>query len=159
MKTQSYCIGFIIEQALGHVSHGQNLRINVKRDSSIQAMWGLPEWKTSGLAAKIPIYRSNWTVQAGLQTRQMLTNMDRQSALDALFFHTQITAVLSPDWLERYPSIVSLDATPLQYDRLGEFYAHDSGPSWLESFKWKRNRDCFKRRASWLPGRNGRSRA
>ncbi|MCP5101716.1 MAG: glycosyltransferase family 4 protein [Chloroflexi bacterium] len=139
-----YRIGFIIEQALGHVTHGQNLHQNVQQDQEIDAYWGLPAWQTSGFAAKIPLYKSNWTVQASLQTRRMIAAMQREVPLDGLFFHTQVTAVLSQKWLRRIPSIVSLDATPIQYDSLGTAYDHASGPGWLERRKWQLNRDCFK---------------
>jgi len=140
-----YHIGFIIEQALGHITHSQNLRENLSRDPSISAYWGLPAWEAKGLAARIPIYKSNWTVRAGLQARRQAAQMARQAKLDALFFHTQVPAILSQDWLQRIPSIVSLDATPRQYDRLGEFYGHQTDPAWLENLKWRLNRDCFRK--------------
>jgi glycosyltransferase involved in cell wall biosynthesis len=138
-----YRVGFIVEQALGHITHAKNLQENLRSDSSIQPTWIFPEWETTGLAAKIPVYRSNWTVRAGLRARRALTQVARSQKLDALFFHTQVTAVLAQDWLMRIPGIVSLDATPLQYDRLGEFYGHEQGNAWLEHWKWRLNRDCF----------------
>jgi glycosyltransferase involved in cell wall biosynthesis len=70
--------------------------------------------------------------------------MNRLTRLDALFFHTQVPAILAQRWLRKIPGIVSLDATPLQYDELGTFYKHEQGPAWLESWKWRLNRDCFK---------------
>jgi glycosyltransferase involved in cell wall biosynthesis len=137
--------GLIIEQTLGHVTHGLNLQKHIASDPTIQAEWGLPVWKQDGLAGMLPFLRSNWTLQAGLQTRRILSDLYRRgSRLDALFFHTQVTAMLSPDWLRRVPSIISLDATPRQYDRLGAFYDHSSGPAWLENWKWRLNRDCFR---------------
>ncbi len=139
-----YRIGFVIEQALGHVTHGQNLRALVPLDEAVEAHWLWPEFPVSGWAVRVPIYKSNWTVRAGLRTRRLLRQLTRQTPLDALFWHTQVTAVLNPDWLRRIPSIVSLDATPLQYDELGEFYAHESGPAWLEQQKWRLNRDAFR---------------
>ena len=139
-----YRIGFIIEQALGHITHGQNLRHFVEQDPSLDAHWGLPAWQRTGLASRLPVYRSNWTLQAGLQTRRMLGAMQRQARPQALFFHTQVTATLAPDWLRRIPSIVSLDATPRQYDRLGDAYHHAAGPDWLEQAKWWLSRRCFR---------------
>lgn len=139
-----YRFGFIIEQSLGHITHGLNLKNNIALDPTIRAEWGLPGWQHDGLAGRIPLYRGNWTLQAGLATRQILAGFQRRFQADALFFHTQITAVLSPDWLRRIPSIVSLDATPLQYDRLGQFYGHSTGPAWQENWKWRLNRDCFR---------------
>ena len=70
--------------------------------------------------------------------------MNHRARLDALFFHTQVTAVLAQDWLRKIPGIVSLDATPRQYDMLGSFYAHAAGPDWLERQKWRLNRDCYR---------------
>jgi len=70
--------------------------------------------------------------------------MNRQTRLDALFFHTQVPAILAQRWLRKIPGIVSLDATPLQYDELGTFYKHEQGPAWLEAWKWRLNRDCFR---------------
>ncbi|MFZ1399058.1 MAG: glycosyltransferase family 4 protein [Candidatus Promineifilaceae bacterium] len=138
-----YEIGFIVEQALGHVTHGKNLQQNVPTDPEIKARWALPTWQKTGLKAKIPVYKSNWTVQAGLQARQAIAHWQRQSPVDGLFFHTQVPAVLAQKWLHKIPAILSLDATPRQYDRLGEFYEHDTGPSWLEQKKYELNVSCY----------------
>lgn len=156
-------IGFIIEQALGHITHGKNLQTNIPKDPTVRAYWGFPAFETEGLAAKIPVYKSNWTIRAGWRTRALLADMHRQarrhtqatpgldakavSALDALFFHTQVTAILSPDWLKRIPSIVSLDGTPLQYDALGAQYDHKTDPPWLENLKYRLNQLCYQRAA------------
>jgi glycosyltransferase involved in cell wall biosynthesis len=83
-------------------------------------------------------------VRAGLRARQAVAGITRQTHLDALFFHTQVPAVLSSNWVRRIPSVVSLDATPIQYDSLGQFYSHQQGSAWLEHLKWKLNRDCFR---------------
>lgn len=131
-----YRFGFVVEQVLGHITHGQNLQANVARDSSIRADWSMPVWDAPGLAGKVP----NWTVKVGLQVRRDLAQMQRP---DVLFFHTQVTAVLAQDWLKRIPSIISIDATPLQYDSLGEFYTHKQGPSWMENLKYRLDRNCF----------------
>jgi glycosyltransferase involved in cell wall biosynthesis len=89
------------------------------------------------------VIRSNWTVQAGLQARRGLKDLERQVHLHGLFFHTQVPAVLAADWVGRYPTVISLDATPMQYDQLGEAYRHKTGPAWLESVKTRLNRNCF----------------
>ena len=140
-----YRIGFIVEQALGHITHAKNLQANVPKDPQIEAHWALPPFETCGLAARLPLYRSNWTVRAGWRTRRALARFQRQNRLDALFFHTQVTAILSPDWLARIPSVVSLDGTPLQYDSLGQFYAHKTDPPWLENIKFRLNQTCYRR--------------
>lgn len=137
-------IGFIIEQALGHITHGKNLERNVKLDPEIKAFWGFPQQPQSGLMS-LPGIR-NWTLQAGMQAKQAIRKMAATgNKPDVLFFHTQVTAILARKPMEQIPSIVSLDATPLQYDSLGEFYAHEGGPSWLEDFKFKLNKACYER--------------
>ncbi|NJN55878.1 MAG: glycosyltransferase family 4 protein [Anaerolineae bacterium] len=140
-----YRIGFVIEQALGHVTHSLNLRKYVPADPEINARWALPAWQTSGVKAKIPIYRSNWTIQAGLQARQTIAKWMQEVPVDGLFFHTQVPAILSQKWLERIPALVSLDATPRQYDRLGAYYEHETGPAWLEQKKWELNVSCYEK--------------
>lgn len=138
-----YQIGFILEQALGHITHAQNLQANIPNDPEVRPYWGLVPWETTGIASRIPVYKSNWTVRAGLRARHLVAGITRKARLDALFFHSQVPAVLATNWIKRIPSIVSLDATPLQYDTLGEFYVHDRGPAWLEQLKWRLNRDCY----------------
>lgn len=140
--TQTTKIGFIIEQALGHITHGKNLSKNVSLDPTIKPFWIYPRQPESGLMA-LPGIR-NWTFQAGLQANRAISKMvTAGDQPDVLFFHTQVTAILARKWMSRIPSVVSLDATPLQYDSLGEFYAHESGPSWLEDLKFRLNRMCY----------------
>jgi glycosyltransferase involved in cell wall biosynthesis len=110
----------------------------------VHAHWGLIDFKATGIAGRIPVYRSNWTVRAGARAYREVARMNRQTKLDALFFHTQVPAILAQRWLRKIPGIVSLDATPRQYDELGAFYKHDQGPAWLEASKWRLNCDCFR---------------
>ncbi|MEI8166857.1 MAG: glycosyltransferase family 4 protein [Chloroflexales bacterium] len=138
-----YTLGFVMEQALGHVTHTKNLQTNVPRDPAVRAHWALVPFEVHGLAARLPLYKSNWTVRAGLRARAAVARLARTTQLDALFFHTQVPAILAPDWLRRLPSVVSLDATPIQYDQLGTFYQHQQGPVWLEALKWRLNRNCY----------------
>lgn len=44
----TYQFGFIIEQALGHVTHGQNLRALASQDPAVQTHWALPEFPVTG---------------------------------------------------------------------------------------------------------------
>jgi glycosyltransferase involved in cell wall biosynthesis len=139
-----YEFAFLLEQSLGHVTHTKNLLINVARDPEVHAHWGLIDFEATGIAGRIPVFRSNWTVRAGVRAHREVVRMNRQARLDALFFHTQVPAILAQRWLHKIPGIVSLDATPRQYDELGAFYKHEQGPAWLEAWKWRLNRDCFR---------------
>lgn len=135
-----YRIGFIIEQVLGHATYSQNLQKNVAQDPTVAAQWGLPSWETDGIAR----FFTNWTLRAGWQARQSIAAMQRQAPLDAVLFHTQVTAVLAQHWLKRIPGIISLDATDIQYDSLGEFYHHTQGPLWMRQWKHRLYRNCFR---------------
>ena len=141
--SRRYRVALIVEQALGHGTHAENLRQAAPHDPRIEACWGLIPYEVAGVGARLPFYRSNWTVRAGLRARRALGAIARGGPIDALFVHTQVPAVLTSDWLRRVPSVVSLDATPLQYDQLGASYAHATGPRWLEQLKWRLNRRAF----------------
>ncbi len=54
-----YKVGFILEQALGHITHAQNLQKNVSVDPLIEPYWGFVSQATSGLAVRLPLYKSN----------------------------------------------------------------------------------------------------
>ncbi len=138
-----YEIAFVLEQALGHVTHAKNLQAYVPSDPEVSPHWALIDFKAQGLGGRVPIFRSNWSVRAGVRAQRALTKIARNTELDVLFFHTQVPAVLAQRWMNRIPSIVSLDATPIQYDQLGEFYQHKAGPAALEKIKWQLNRRCY----------------
>jgi glycosyltransferase involved in cell wall biosynthesis len=140
----TYDFGFVLEQALGHVTHAKNLQAHVPLDPEVRAHWALVDFETKGIAGRIPVYRSNWTVRSGIRARWQLAAIARRVNLHALFFHTQVPAVLAQHWLRKIPSIVSLDATPMQYDELGGVYRHETGPAWLESLKWRLNCSCYR---------------
>lgn len=132
-----HTFGFILEQTLGHRTHAQNLQRVLTHNATVAAKWGLIPWESAGLANYLPIYRSNWTVRAGLRARRTIAAMNREEALDALFIHTQVPAVLAADWVRRIPTVISLDATPQQYDELGAHYAHGQQAERLEQLKWR----------------------
>lgn len=136
---------FTLEQTLGHVTHGKNLQniLNPMRGLLLgveKVEQGMPAW-----SARVPGW-SNWTVRAGIRAQLSLRARVRRTPsaeIQALFVHSQVPAVLLVSWLKKLPSIVSLDATPLQYDSLGASYAHETGPPWIERIKFRLNRRCF----------------
>src|SRR4051794_11186177 len=83
-----YEFGFVLEQSLGHITHTKNLLTNIALDAEVHAHWGLIDFEATGIAGRIPVYRSNWTVRAGLRAYREVARMNRQARLDALFFHT-----------------------------------------------------------------------
>ena len=140
----AYRIAFAVELVLGHVTHAKNLQQHVRLAADIEAHWALIPYDVEGLAARVPLYRSNWTVRSGIRTRRALGAIASQTPLDGVFIHTQVPAVLAADWFSRVPGVVSLDATPIQYDGLGGYYGHATGNSALEAVKHRLNLRCFR---------------
>jgi glycosyltransferase involved in cell wall biosynthesis len=140
-------IGFVLEQTLGHITHADNLTRLVREDPSIDAVFLPIEFEVDGLPARVAGF-GNWTIRAGIRARRALRRARRDGRLDALFVHTQVPAILLPDVVRRTPTVVSLDATPIQYDELGAHYGHPTGHPRVERVKWRANRDCFARAAA-----------
>lgn len=140
-KQLSYRFGFVMEQNLGHRTHYRNLLCYVREDSTISAAWMPIEFETRGLLARLPFVRSNWSVRASLRADRAVRQMRRAKPLDALFYHTQVTSLLSP-WQRGIPVVISLDATPINYDSVGNFYNHSSGGR-LERYKFALNRRAY----------------
>jgi glycosyltransferase involved in cell wall biosynthesis len=64
--------------------------------------------------------------------------------LDAVFFHTQVTSLFSAGIMRQVPSLISLDATPINYDSLGEHYGHrPAGDGLLDRQKFRLNQRAF----------------
>ena len=145
MNDHRFEIAFVIEQVLGHITHADNLRKHVPNHPDVHPNWILPTYQTRGIGAFIPVYKSNWTVRSGLAARRNLRRINSTTKLDAIFFHTQTPAMLCAEWVRRVPSVISVDATPLQYDELGTPYQHEVGPAPLERLKMEATNARFSR--------------
>ena len=138
-----YKIAFILEQALGHITHSRNLQSNIPSSVDLTPIWLPVPYDVIGTTAKIPGFNSNWTIRSGIRARKLLKDNLINGPYDGLFFHTQVPAVLCADWVRSYPTIISLDATPIQFDQLGDFYHHKPGPGWLENIKNNLNKSAL----------------
>jgi glycosyltransferase involved in cell wall biosynthesis len=126
---------FLMEQTLGHVTHAQNLRAAAARHPELEVTWIPIPFETTGVARFVPGYR-NWSVRASWRARARLA----RGGFDALFFHTQVTSLFSAGLMRRVPSVVSLDATPLNFDSVAEAYGHRrSRGTWLDAQKHRLN--------------------
>lgn len=135
-------VAFILEQTLGHVTHADNLRHLVPRDARIDAEFCPIPYEVDGWAARLPGY-SNWTVRAGIRARRAIRSVRADHDVRALFIHTQVPSILATRWMKRIPTVVSIDATPLQYDQFGAQYAHERSGARIERLKWRLNRKAF----------------
>lgn len=117
-------VAFVMEQTLGHVTHARNLRAALDATPSLDVRWLPIRFDVSGAARLIPLYGSNWSVRASWRARQALKGALARGPLDALFFHTQVTSLFSVDLMRQIPTVISLDATPLNFDAVGASYGH-----------------------------------
>jgi glycosyltransferase involved in cell wall biosynthesis len=133
-----------MEQTLGHVTHAQNLRSALASRPEIHGTWMPISHDVNGLGRLVPAYSGNWSVRASLRARRQLGREQAYRPHDVLFFHTQVTALFSTSLMRRTPSVVSLDATPINYDALGPAYRHrPAGRGWFDSKKYDMNKDVF----------------
>jgi glycosyltransferase involved in cell wall biosynthesis len=144
-----YRIGFVMEQQLGHGTHYRNLLRYVQQDASVAPVWMPLPFEPSGLLRSLPLVRSNWSARASLLARRAVERARKQSRLDALFFHTQVTTLLAGPLMRRLPTIISLDATPINYDSVGTLYGHQSGGP-LEGLKFRANVHAFSLAAGFV---------
>jgi glycosyltransferase involved in cell wall biosynthesis len=144
-RPSRYRIGFVMEDHLGHATHYRNLQRYVQEDEEITPVWmPLPfEPDPDDRWATLPLVRSNWSVRASLLARRALARARQQGALDALFIHTQVASLLAGPFMRAIPTIISLDATPINYDTVGQFYGHKSGGP-LEGLKFRANVHALK---------------
>jgi glycosyltransferase involved in cell wall biosynthesis len=92
----------------------------------------------------VPLFRSNWSVRASWRARRALDAALAARPHDAVVFHTQVTSLFSAPIMRRLPAIVSLDATPINYDSVGRHYGHRAaGAGLLDRQKYALNRRAF----------------
>ncbi|MGH7213202.1 MAG: glycosyltransferase, partial [Tepidisphaeraceae bacterium] len=141
---QQYRLGFLMEQALGHISYARNLRRWLRRDESIDATVMPVRPFVRDFYQRL--YRvSNWSVVASLRAREQVRRHGGPGAFDALLYHTQITTLFSLRIMRRVPTVVSLDATPFNMDDLAHAYdKRPSGDSKVAGLKYRWNAATFR---------------
>ena len=140
----AYRIGFVMEQTLGHVTHTQNFRHFVELDPDVVPTWIPVSFYKPDHWSRAPLIRHNWTLRASLRARSQVQEALRSTHLDGLFFHTQVTALFAQRLMDRIPTVVSMDATPLNFDSIGVPYNHvPSVYKPIEAIKNALNRRTF----------------
>lgn len=142
-SAQPYRMGFVLEQQLGHGTHSRNLERYVQDDLEVMPVWMPIDFEPAGWMRRLPLIRSNWSARASLLARRAIGQARRQNPLDALFIHTQVASLFAGPAMRATPTIISLDATPINYDTVGQFYGHKSGGP-LEGLKFRANVHAFR---------------
>ncbi|AFY34775.1 glycosyltransferase family 4 protein [Calothrix sp. PCC 7507] len=134
--------GFVIEQALGHVTHYQNLQRWVAADADICPIWMPIGGGINDIWEYLPIIRNNWSLQVSIRARDAIKVARRTQPIDALFLHTQTLALFATPLMRHIPTIISTDATPFNYDVVGTGYNHKVGGNSLverRKFLWNKS--------------------
>ena len=132
---------FVIEQTLGHVAHTRNLERALRATDWIEGEIVRLPYEPAG-HGRLPGLR-NWSLRASLMARAALKRRLGEGPLDAAFIHTQVASLLSVGVMRSVPTVVSLDATPVNFDDVGDAYGHRRGRSLAEAAKASVNRRSF----------------
>jgi glycosyltransferase involved in cell wall biosynthesis len=117
-----YRIGFILENTLGNATFAMHLREWAQRDPQIEAVFASVDSFADDVWQKIPGVRRNWTVLGSLRARAALRELEAGGECEALYVHTQILALFLRRQMHRTPTVLSLDATPINMDQLDPGY-------------------------------------
>ena len=126
--------GFVFENTVGHVTFAQTLADVAAGQPDLEAVFlpiSVPE---RGLADRVPVMRTNWSLHASTHARALFSRAPRRR-FDALLFHTQTATLLSVGVMRRVPSLISMDATPRNFDEVGAGYGHEPGSPLAERLK------------------------
>jgi len=129
---------FVLEQTLGHVAHARNLERALALEPGIDATIIRLEFKPPRGVSRMPGLRT-WSFRASWAARQALRSRLREGCLDAVFIHTQVAALLAGDPFIPVPTVISLDATPANFDGQGPAYGHHGQNRSIEAVKRRIN--------------------
>jgi glycosyltransferase involved in cell wall biosynthesis len=147
-------VAFVMEQTLGHVTHAKNLRQTLAERPELTPVWLPIAYGVKGLARLVPYYRNNWSFRASWRARRALDAALGGSPVDALLFHTQVTSLFSVERMRRSPTVISLDATPLNFDDVTRHGGYDhqiAGTGFVDRQKYQMNRRAFHAAATLVP--------
>lgn len=135
-----------MEQTLGHITHAKNLQTCIAKDPDVIPTWIPVSYELQDKWDKVPVVRGNWTLKSSLRARQQVLAAMAAARLDGLFYHTSVTALFSQGLMADIPTVVSMDATPLNFDNIGNPYNHrPSSFGMVESIKNALNRRVFRK--------------
>jgi glycosyltransferase involved in cell wall biosynthesis len=127
-------VGFVIEQALGHVAYGMGLRQALAGRDDIDSVWIDIPYAPDGFG-RLPVVGRNWTLRGSLRAARAIEAAHKQRRFDALFLHTQTISIFSARHMRRIPTLLSLDATPINYDELNSSYGDKVDAALIERAK------------------------
>ncbi|NET87021.1 MAG: glycosyltransferase family 4 protein [Kamptonema sp. SIO1D9] len=147
-----YRFGFVLEQTLGHVTHAQNLIQSLAEDNSVQPSWMLVPLEVNDIWKRIRV--PNISLLLSLRARGMVKTALRQENLDCLFYHTQLTSLFSLEHIQRIPTVISLDATPDNFETIAAAYSSNTAKGAIARLKFAWYRKIFQQAAALITWSN-----
>ncbi len=151
MEDTTFKTGFVLEQTLGHVTHSMNLKRFLAEESDVKPLWLDVPFHPDSRLCSLPPFSLNWSLRGSIVARRLLASPPAED-LDCLFVHTMTVSLLSAHHYERIPTVISIDATPINLDSMASAYAHKRQPEAVEHTKlWLTKRVLQKAQAyvSW----------
>jgi glycosyltransferase involved in cell wall biosynthesis len=133
---------FVLEQTLGHAAHARNLERVVAAEPDVEGTFLHLEYGDRLAWQRLPGLGS-WSLRSSWAARQGLRRILAERTPDAIFIHTQVASLLAIQQMRRVPSVVSLDATPINFDEVGAPYSHRTAGGAIEAAKMVANRRSY----------------
>jgi glycosyltransferase involved in cell wall biosynthesis len=131
---------FVLEKTLGHISHAKNLeRVLAQRKDIDAALVSVDPTRSKRLDGMPAL--GNWSLRASWSARSQVRRV--LAGADALFVHTQVAALFLVRTMRHVPTVISLDATPINFDRVGESYGHRRNSDAVEWAKLRLHAQVF----------------
>ncbi|MBO0684526.1 MAG: glycosyltransferase family 4 protein [Candidatus Dormibacteraeota bacterium] len=135
----TYRFVFVMEQTLGHAAHTRNLERALAARPDVDATLIKLADPHDDRRSRLPVL-GNWTLRASWAARRALRRRLAAGPADAVFIHTQVSSLMSVGVMRRVPTVVSLDATPENFDAEGAAYGHARRAEVVEQLKQRVNR-------------------
>ena len=122
--------GFVMEQQVGMKTYYQNWRRGVENIGGVDATWvPINYYRQHGMSEKMKFIPGSLRaiISCLSEIREGLGN-DRY---DALLFNTFNPALIDRRTARKQPNYIVFDVTPIQYDRMSEWYGHKVGKNTL----------------------------
>lgn len=126
-------IGFVIERALGHITHAENLRHWVDEETDVDPHWMMIPHQAQDTWDKLP--GMPFSVRLSLRARDVIRRRLLDRELDCLYLHTQSLSLFSLGFMRRIPTVISLDATPRDFTKMAQAYGSSASTGFVDQFK------------------------
>jgi glycosyltransferase involved in cell wall biosynthesis len=125
-----------------------SLRRALSGRSDLECEWlDVPYGETA--LSRASMLGRNWTLRGSARARRVITRAHGLRRFDAMFINTQTISLFAGDLMRRIPTLLSLDATPKNYDEYSAWYGDRVQSVPVERAKLLAHRAVM-RQASWF---------